>query len=883
MRAGTYTFNVHRINGKNRYLNIYSPNPTSHSTITYNATTYYKIGADGYSLQNNVDGNNDDDRGKEGDAFTYTPVTNVILAEGDYIIGLYSKGWCSWDKVDIIDNTTYTVQYATGDGGGNSISAKYTDTEADIPHNSAVTKCTNVTFTAVVKDGYRVDHWTVNDVPYPDADGLSSFSMDISQNVTVRFYTAAEVSYAVTVNRNNNDYGTASADAASYSAGSTVHISATPQPGYRFVNWTTSDPISIADDQSASTTFTMIASDVTVQANFEEATCMSTKTIEAESYIPDWFAYQSGEGISKPTDGVFSGTSYVQFSQETEINYLVSLPAANYRFHIYHGGTGNGKYFNLYELDDSAESAFVTYNGHKYKNTTYKGTNLKAQGSRWTDEFVTCNLLANDYIIGLYGNDGSNIMYDKIVIEAYGNVDNDVFCDQASGEYTISELPWDGSQELTEGTVVSAETFNSCFDTKITFTFEGTGTVNYYDNNDREISLGTVTSGQPIELNDDLRAHGIYIRCTTGEATLTAVSKTTNGSVYQIWSGEVAVGEWYRQVVLGPEHFQRAKVGDVLRVYTSDEGDGAEGALQYIYTSNVDTIYKGLDNSDSNSQDALHHWNLTGTEREQHYFEIMINDTHLANLQYYGVIVKGQKYTIQSVELRASCSNTAMPTTAPDKQIYGEDGNQDIMTNKLVFADDGFTLGNWEHKLELDELCFKNVTVGSLINFYMQVQEGATLSFRCNVPSIEAESYNPKIPRCPSYGDISFDRTIDNLYGDEPKLIGNNNGYRVLYLLVDADMLSRLKETGMIICGKGTFIKAVEAVPNPFVINAGKEEVVPTVVNNLEIHQGGEASNNDDIEVLGNITYFRPAQGGHLNNQLDTWYTFTLPFTVSDV
>ena len=34
---------------------------------------------------------------------------------------------------------------------------------------------------------------------------------------------------------------------------------------------------------------------------------------------------------------------------------------------------------------------------------------------------------------------------------------------------------------------------------------------------------------------------------------------------------------------------------------------------------------------------------------------------------------------------------------------------------------------------------------------------------------------------------------------------------------------------------------------------------------------------------MGNITYFRPAQGGHLNNQLDTWYTFTLPFTVSDV
>ena len=165
----------------------------------------------------------------------------------------------------------------------------------------------------------------------------------------------------------------------------------------------------------------------------------------------------------------------------------------------------------------------------------------------------------------------------------------------------------------------------------------------------------------------------------------------------------------------------------------------------------------------------------------------------------------------------------------------------------------------------------------------MKVQDGATISFRCNVDSIHANAHDGSNSLCPSYGDISFDRTIDNLYGDEPKLIGNNNGYRVLYLLVDADMLRRLKETGMILCGKGACIKAVEAVPNPFVIGAGEEKVVPTVVNNLEIHQGGQASNNDDIEVLGSITYFRPAKGGSLNNQLDIWYTFTLPFEVNDV
>ena len=960
LNGGTYSFTIYNLNGENKRLRLYSKTSSAYTTITDGGgSTYYRMSSDGYTVTGN------DNNAYEGTAFVSCQINNVALSAGDYIIGLKSDGWASWDQVVITNTTEYTVQYATGDEGGRSISAKNTDTEANISNNSAVTKCTNVTFTAGVAAGYIVDYWMVNDVRYTAADGLSSFSMNISQDVTVKFYTTTGVSYNVTVNRNNNDYGTASADAASYSAGSTVHISATPQPGYRFVNWTTNDPISIADATSASTTFTMIASAVTVQANFAEATCMSTKTIEAESYIPDWFAYREGAGISKPTDGEFSGTSYVQFNQETEINYFVSLPAANYKFHIYHGGTGNNKYFNLYGLDDSAESDTVMYNGHIYKNTQYKGTPLNEGGSRWTDQFVTCNLPANDYIIGLYGNDGSNIIYDKIVIEAYGNVDNNVFCyhsitmnttagtageatsgvarallgdivtisapaassgyhftgwtatsgtvtfadasslsttfvmpdenvtltaNYALDEYTISELPWEGSQDLTGQTVVSAAAINSCFDSEITFTFTGGGTVHYYDNTDRETPLGTaVTSGTAIMLDDDLREHGIYIRCTFGDATLTAVSKTTIGSVYEIWSaarstlGAVVVGDWHQQVVLGPEHFQTAMVGDVLRVNTSGEdagGSSAQGALQYILTDGDSHTYKGLDNSTTSG--GLYYWDLSNEQKSQHYFEITIDATRLDNLKRYGVIVKGRYYTIQSVELRASCSNQTMRTTAPDITRYAD---VNIMTTNIDFGD-GFTLGNWEHKLELDESCFTSVTEGSVINLYMSVDGDATLSFRCNVDSVHAESYDDP-PLCPSYGDISFDRTIDDLYGDAPAVVGRIEGYKVLYLLVDADMRRRLQETGMILCGKGTLIKVVEGVEETVIVNPGEEKKVPTVVNNLTIYQGGEVTNTEDIEVLGKITYIRPAKddgtSGKLGNKLDQWYTFALPFTVSDV
>ena len=450
-------------------------------------------------------------------------------------------------------------------------------------------------------------------------------------------------------------------------------------------------------------------------------------------------------------------------------------------------------------------------------------------------------------------------------------------------ELTISSLPWAGDQDLTGQTVVSADAINSCFDSEITFTFTGEGPVSYYDNTNRSSSLGTVTSGTAITLNNNLRAHGIYIRCTSGAATLTAVSKTTIGSVYQIWSGNVAVGDWSQQVVLGPEHFQTAAEGDVLRVNTSGEGGDAQGALQYIYTDGDSHTYKGLDNSTGG---GLRDWSLSSEDKSRHYFEITINETHLANLQRHGVIVKGRNYTIQSVELRASCSNQAMRTSAPNVTTYGDDGRINIMTDKLELDGEGFDLGDWENKLELDERCFNNVTVGSIINFYMKVEDGATLSFRCNVDSVHAKSYEEP-PLCPSYGDISFDRTIDDLYGDAPTLIGRIEGYKVLYLLVDADMLRRLKETGMILCGKGTLIKVVEGVPETVVVNPGEGKKVPTVVNNLTIYQGGEVTNTEDIEVLGKITYIRPAKDDgtsyKLGNKLDQWYTFALPFTVSDV
>lgn len=757
---------------------------------------------------------------------------------------------------------------------------------AEIPQWSGM-KINAVRLKETATNSNKSDWWNnhkhnqTNDCPISANDYITITGWTES---SYTYTTYAPPTYTITFADNGSDGGSTMSDFTAIPCGEsrTLLANTWEKSGYTFTGWKTNVAISTSAGDIAADG--IVPNEATIQDITQNITLTAQWASAAGKTVPcslGFYYKKVGTGTQDKVilDSDFSyscnkdNAKNDQHNPYQEVCFSGAGHTLTSRMTVTFPSTGTYTFtFPLYIKESgNYDAPRVTVNGQQSDLATISTT-----GAENRNYETTLNVTAGTYTVSVWiGNTNEKVFFSTM----------DIALESASGELTISSLPWDGSQNLTEGTVVSAEAISSCFDTEITFTFTGEGTVNYYYNDDRETLLGPVQSGQPITLTNDLRARGIYIECTSGAATLTEVSKTTIGAVYEIWSvtgsklGAVEVGDWSQQVVLGPEHFQTAIVGDVLRVYTSDEADGAQGALQYIRTEGDTHTYLGLDNATS---EGLRDWTLSGDDKSRHYFEITIDATHLANLQHYGVIVKGRYYTIKSVELRASCDNHAMRTTAPDVTPYGKDGLTDIMAERLVFPD-GFKLGNWEHKLELDKKCFNSVEEGCLINFYMSVGGDATISFRCNVDSIHAKSYDPKTPLCPSYGDISFDRTIDDLYGDEPQLIGQNRGYRVLYLKVDEDMLRRLKETGMILCGKGAFIKAVEAVPNPFVINPGDNKEVPTVVNNLEIHQGGEAKNNDDIEVLGSITYFRPAKGGHLNNKLDIWYTFTLPFTVNDV
>lgn len=74
--------------------------------------------------------------------------------------------------------------------------------------------------------------------------------------------------YTITVK--NDGHGTASATPPSAKAGEKITLTATPNSGYRFAGWTSSDNITFANAGSAQTTFTMLGRNVTVMANWKK-------------------------------------------------------------------------------------------------------------------------------------------------------------------------------------------------------------------------------------------------------------------------------------------------------------------------------------------------------------------------------------------------------------------------------------------------------------------------------------------------------------------------------------------------------------------------------------------------------------------------------------
>ena len=159
--------------------------------------------------------------------------------------------------------TTYAITAdVTPSGAGTATSDKTTATAGD-----------TVKLTATANSGYRFTGWTFSDnITGADSSSANTTFTMPAGNVTV----TANFKQVYTVTVNASAGGTATADKTTAVAGEAVTLTATPDSGYHFTGWTSSDGVTFANASSESTTFTMPAGDVTVTAGFTRISSGST-------------------------------------------------------------------------------------------------------------------------------------------------------------------------------------------------------------------------------------------------------------------------------------------------------------------------------------------------------------------------------------------------------------------------------------------------------------------------------------------------------------------------------------------------------------------------------------------------------------------------------
>ena len=176
-------------------------------------------------------------------------------------VKLAGKSYADANSKATISVTSY---YLTGNATSTKQSASISTSAKSTTISAARTATTTLTV-GTVTTGYQFDGWYTTGGTKLSALTTYTYSPTEAKTVYARF---SEITYSVQVKSADNNQGTVSPANVNAGQSTGITITATPEIGYAFKNWTATDGITIADPNSASTTITATKAG-TVTANFE--------------------------------------------------------------------------------------------------------------------------------------------------------------------------------------------------------------------------------------------------------------------------------------------------------------------------------------------------------------------------------------------------------------------------------------------------------------------------------------------------------------------------------------------------------------------------------------------------------------------------------------
>jgi uncharacterized repeat protein (TIGR02543 family) len=261
----------------------------------------------------------------------------------------------SYTFTDLTNSTEYTFKVRAVNSKGNGEESAVSATPAAAPVSTYTVTVTNGTGSGqyaegvtvsislyFAPDGQQFKEWQVisGGVTLEDSKAPStSFIMPANDvEITAVYEEVPVTTYTVTI---NGSYA-ATTGAGSYEQGDTVTINAGSRANYSFSSWTSSDGVTFANPNSATTTFIMPAKNVTVRANWtyiydedddEEDTGDSTPSAPESTPPPAYAAnVKTGQGtemtvpvaVDKDTG---TASADMDSGRLTEHSVIITIPS----------------------------------------------------------------------------------------------------------------------------------------------------------------------------------------------------------------------------------------------------------------------------------------------------------------------------------------------------------------------------------------------------------------------------------------------------------------------------------------------------------------------------------------------------------------------------